>query len=306
MELRHLRYFIAVAEELNFRHAADRLHVAQPALSRQVRDLEDEVGERLFDRNRRRVLLTDAGRALLLDARGVLASAEAALKTAREVGRGVRGTLRIGNAGRLSAPFLPASLAAFRARFPLVDVELIELDPEDQNAGLLAGTIQVAFQGLSRLLPVDPRLTSRPLMHSEVVVVVPSRHRLAKQQQIRLADLADETFLMFRPREGSAYYERWIRTSCERIGGFTPKLRWPAQPNWDALFGMVAAGGGIGLFPLIPTDEPRGWVGFVAIPFAEPRPDFHVAVVWNSDNRSVILRNYLEMLGSAQPPPVAQ
>jgi DNA-binding transcriptional LysR family regulator len=118
MELRHLRYFIAVAEELNFRRAAERLHLAQPSLSRQVRDLEEEIGEQLLVRDRTHVALTDAGRTLLEHARGVLATAATASHAAREAGRSAREKLKIGNIGVLTASFLPASLATFHQCFP--------------------------------------------------------------------------------------------------------------------------------------------------------------------------------------------
>src|SRR5262245_60235793 len=129
MELRHLRYFVAVAEALSFRGAAERLRVAQPALSKQIRDLEDECGARLFDRNTSRVRMTDAGAVLLEEARQLLAQANRLPALVRDAAQGRRGRLIIGNIGSLTAGFLPASLAAFHAKFPDVDVTLIELRP---------------------------------------------------------------------------------------------------------------------------------------------------------------------------------
>jgi DNA-binding transcriptional LysR family regulator len=172
MELRHLRYFVAVAEELNFRRAAERLHVAQPPLSRQIRDLEAEIGERLFHRDRRHVVLTEAGRELLGEARGLLAGATAAMQAARDAGRGTRGTLRLGTIGALSASFLPRSLAAFREQFQRVDIEILELQMDEQCTALLAGTIQLGFQVRIPGMPVDPRFSARAVIDCGVSVMI--------------------------------------------------------------------------------------------------------------------------------------
>ncbi|MBE7158954.1 MAG: LysR family transcriptional regulator, partial [Rhodospirillales bacterium] len=132
-----------MAEALSFHGAARRLHVTQPSLGRQVRDLEKEIGAQLFERNRRHVMLTDAGRVFLPKARELLAGAEAAAHMAREAQKGLRGSLHIGNIGILSAAFLPDSLAEFRKHYPQVEIEVRELLLEEQVAALRDGTIQV-------------------------------------------------------------------------------------------------------------------------------------------------------------------
>ena len=153
MELRHLHYFVAVAQELHFRRAAERLHLAQPSLSRQIRDLEEEVGAQLFERDRKQVALTEAGRVLLGEAPRLLAGIAAVVEATRPAGHETQRTLHIGKVGVLSASFLPDTLAAFRKRCPQVAVEILELGMDEQVAALLAGTIQVGFQARARRNP---------------------------------------------------------------------------------------------------------------------------------------------------------
>ena len=296
MELRHLRYFVAVAEELNFRRAAERLHLSQPSLSRQVLDLEEEIGERLFERDRRRVALTHAGRALLKEARGVLAGTEIAIQAAREAGRAMRGALHIGSIGTLSASFLPGSLAKFRERFATMDVEVLELGLDEQTAALLAGTIEIGFQARTPGTPADPRFAERAVLTSPLMVAMSARHHLAKAPTLPLHTLADEKLLHLGPRPGAGY-DRWVRALCEETGGFTPKFRHPEIGNIEALFGMIAAGQGVAILPEIvaarSVEESAGWI---IKKLGPPGLELQVAAVWNPANPSVVLSNYLKIL----------
>lgn len=132
MELRHLRYFVAVADELNFRKAAERLNVTRPALSKQIKDLEEETGLHLLERDTVSVALTDAGSVFLAEARAILSDVENAVALAREAQDGRRGELRIGSAGQIAASFLPEALRAFRSTFPDVEVVFVEMTPPEQ------------------------------------------------------------------------------------------------------------------------------------------------------------------------------
>ncbi len=295
MELRHLRYFVAVAEELNFRRAAERLRLAQPSLGRQVRGLEEEIGVRLFERDRKHVALTDAGRVLLGEARTLLAGAAAAMEAAREAGRGKRGTLRIGNVGILSASFLPGSLAAFRKQFPQVEIDVLELGLDEQVVALLAGTIQVGFQARTPRTPVDRRLTERAVLTCGLVVAMPTTHHLAKERRLSLRMLAGEKLLHLEPRPGAGY-DRWVQALCEEAGGFKPRFRRPAVGNIEALLGMVAAGEGVAILAEIVTQGVRAPMGWIVKVLDLPRPQFQVAAVWNAANPSVLLSNYLSLL----------
>src|SRR5436305_1639610 len=145
MELRHLRYFVAVAEAENVSRAALKLHVSQPGLSRQIRDLEDELGFSLLERSAKSVRLTDAGRIFLTEARAVLQRAEEAVKTAKAVATGIDGELHVGYAPSLTARILPPTLRAFQAELPKVRVQLHDLSTEEMFAGLREGNLQLAF-----------------------------------------------------------------------------------------------------------------------------------------------------------------
>ena len=294
MELRHLRYFVAVAQELNFRRAAERLHLAQPSLSRQIRDLEEEIGTRLLERNRQQVVLTEAGRVLLGEAPRLLAGVTAAVEAARAVGHGTQGTLRIGNVGVLSASFLPGTLAAFRRRFPQVEVEILELGLDEQVAALLSGTIQMGFQARTRHTPVDERLAERTVLTCGLKVVLPTTHPLAKERRLSLGSLAGEKLLHLEPRPGAGY-DRWVRALCEHTGGFAPKFRRPAVNNLEALLGLVAAGGGVAILAEVAIQESHASPGWVAKTLDLPWPPFQVAAVWNPAKPSAILNNYLAL-----------
>src|SRR5437764_3052279 len=162
MELRHLRYFVAVAEEGGFSRAARRLHVVQPTLSMQIRDLENELGGPLFDRGSRQTRLTPAGQAFLGEARQVLAQAERAQVAARRALRGETGSVRIGAAGAaVFGGILTGRIRAFHAARPLVQIELREATPDTQRAAILAGELDVGFSALPAP-PNEPRLTSTP------------------------------------------------------------------------------------------------------------------------------------------------
>ena len=189
MELRHLRYFVAVAQELNFRRAAERLHLAQPSLSRQIHNLEEEIGTRLLERDRKQVALTEAGRVLLREVPRLLAGVTAAIEAAQAAGHGTREALHIGNVGVLSASFLPSTLATFRRRFPQVEIEILELGIDEQVAALLSGTIQVGFQARTRHTSVDERLSERAVLTCGLKVVLPSTHFLAKERSLSLRSL---------------------------------------------------------------------------------------------------------------------
>ena len=303
MELRHLRYFAAVAQELNFRRAAERLHLAQPSLSRQVRDLEEEIGARLLERDRRQVALTEAGRVLLKEVPRLLAEVAAAIEATREAGRVTRGTLRIGNVGVLSASFLPGSLAAFHQRFPQAEVEILELGMDEQVAALLAGKIQVGFQARTQRTPVDSRLTEQTVLTCGLTVALPTSHPLTRERRLSLRSLAGERLLHLEPRPGAGY-DRWVRALCEQAGGFTPRFRRPAADNLEALLGLVAADKGVAILAELATRELRGGAGFVIKTLHLHRSSFQVVAVWNPALRSATLNSYLSVLSQQTAPTI--
>ena len=209
MELRHLRYFVAVAEELNFRKAAERLRVSQPALSSQIQDLETELDVRLLDRNTGGVRLTGAGKAFLEATRQTLAQAQRAVTLAREAEQGARGRLTVGFYAPLLMGFMPASLTAFHRQYPGVDVNLVEMSLGEQAAALKSQAIQLGF-AIAGYRPFPPGLEHVKVVRSPICAVVGRDHRLARRPKVDLADLAGEQLLSLAPVKGSTIH-------CDRI-----------------------------------------------------------------------------------------
>lgn len=196
MELRHLRYFIAVADELSFTRAALRLHTAQPSLSQQIRNLEDEVGTPLFERTRRKVELTEAGKVFLAEARLVVAQADRALSRARQVGQQGRATVTIGFVPAAEIRIFPAILPRLRLRFPDLNIELRSLPTGEQEEALLRGDIDVAFM---RRPVQSSELKSEIVLTEPLVVVLPGAHPLARFERIAPAKLDGEPFISTHP-----------------------------------------------------------------------------------------------------------
>ena len=196
MELRHLRYFIGVAEEENVSRAALKLHVSQPALSRQIRDLEDELGFLLLERSAKSVRLTEAGRAFLTEARAVLERAEDAVKAARAIATGRSGELHVGYAPSLTARILPPTLRAFQTELPNVRVRLHDFSTEEMLAGLRDGKLQIAF--VVRLTPALLRgLRFEELIRDPICLAVAPKHPLAGRRSVTLAEVAREPLITY-------------------------------------------------------------------------------------------------------------
>jgi DNA-binding transcriptional LysR family regulator len=206
MELRHLRYFIAAAETENVSRAALKLHVSQPALSRQIRDLEEELGFSLFERSAKSVRLTEAGRTFLGEARAVLERAEDAVNRARAIATGGRGELHVGYAPSPTVRIIPATLRAFQAQMPQVRVRLHDLSTEEMLSGLREGELQVAF------LVRPSRAMLRGLHFEELArdtmcLAVPPGHALARLRSVALAQAAQEPLVVFTRKDYPEYHE---------------------------------------------------------------------------------------------------
>ncbi len=246
MELRHLRYFIAVAEELHFGRAAQVLGISQPPLSQQIQSLEQEVGARLFERTNRRVELSEAGRLFLHEARLVLAQVDKASDVARRAQLGELGELKIGFTS--SAPFnasIPQAIFAFRQAFPAVHLNLQEMSSTEVAESLVDESIQV---GLMRPLPLPDSLSVVELMREPLVAVLSAGHPLAQgsERGLHLAQLAQEPFVFFPRSYGSGLYAQLL--SLCRDAGFSPHV---AQEAAEAMtiIGLVAAGLGVSVLP---------------------------------------------------------
>ena len=243
IELRHLRYFLAVAETLHFSKAAHRLGIAQPPLSQQIRRLEQLLGHRLFDRTTRGVKLTLAGQLLAERARSTLEKVQDDLEQVRRLGRGEEGTLTVGFSGSVMFTNLPAAIESYRRRYPKVELRLRELHTSALIAALLDSTLDLAF-----LRDGDPTegIQLTPAMKERFVAILPGRHPLARKQSLRVADLTNEPFVLFPRRMGPLAFDRTI--ACLERGGLRPNIVQDA-PQWPTLVSLVAAGLGISLAP---------------------------------------------------------
>jgi DNA-binding transcriptional LysR family regulator len=288
MELRHLRYFVAVAEELHFSRAADRLHIAQPPLSQQIRHLEQELGVTLLFRTRRRVELTDAGRAFLDEARRLLEQAERAARVARRAGGGEVGQLSIAFVPSADLDLLPRVLRQWHARFPDVELELQMLLPTAQLEGLRSGRLHV---GLVRLPVAAGRdVVVEEIQSETLVAALPQRHRLARSRQVRLADLAGETILLFQRHVAPGYYDL-LTSACLRAG-FTPRVFHPGALQTN--LALISAGLGVSLLPASIRNLRRA--GVVYRPLAPPVPRVALALAYRRDERSAVVPAFVEMV----------
>jgi DNA-binding transcriptional LysR family regulator len=244
MELRHLRYFIGVAEELHFGRAAQRLGISQPPLSQQIRALEEELGVSLFDRSSRRVALTAAGRLFLVEARRTLAQADHAMTVARRAELGEIGELNLGFS--TSAPFtavVSQALYSFRQRHPGVRLLLNEMTRDEQIEGLAARELDVGFIRGFTLPVLPPEIRVLPLIEEPLLLAMRSGHALAElDRPVRIADLADESFVLFGRERGVGFNEH-VALLCRRAG-FDPHIVQEAS-GLATMLGLVAAGFGI-------------------------------------------------------------
>ena len=288
MELRHLRYFIAVAEELHFGRAARRLGIAQPPLSLQIRQLEVGIDVRLFQRTKRRVQLTDAGRAFLQEAYRVIAQAERAVHVARQVDRGTTGRVSMGFVNAAIYSVVPDVLRTFRGEFPAVVVDLHELTSQEQIHDLLNGRIDL---GLLRPPVNDEALFSRTVLREPFVVAMPASHALASEREIDPSALAPYPFLMATRQEGPTLYDESVGL-C-RDAGFAPAVVQEAD-HMQTIIGLVAGGMGVALVPDSIRHLQRA--GVVYRPLRRPGRFVDIVAAWRRDNASACLGALLGIL----------
>lgn len=245
LELRHLRYFLALAEELNFGRAAERLGIAQPGLSQQMRALEEIVGTPLLDRSRRAVRLTLAGELLAREARETLAKAEDALTAARRAGQGEVGRLAVGYVGSAAyTGLLTSILGAFREACPEVELAITEMTMQQQLEAMAADRLDIGFIRPPVSLPMG--VTSFPVLHEPVALALPASHRLAAGEAVPLEAMAGETFITPHHAPGVSFHRHTV-LACQ-AAGFHPKLG-PQGRDFMTIASMAAVGLGVALVP---------------------------------------------------------
>lgn len=294
MELRHLRYFVTVAEELHFRRAAERLYIVQPALSKQISLLESELGLKLLDRDRRHVTLTEAGRVFLDEAISVLARADAAKSRAKGVSNGEAGHLSIGFIQPALADLLPRALRRFRREYPGVRIRLAELTSRQAIEQTSSRTVHCAFTRL----PVELRddLAYLPVSEQDVNLVLPEGHPLTEKDKIAVEDLVDEELILIDRRVEPALHDYYISVCNE--AGFSPVISHEVSSTWVAL-GLVASGLGVGFAPESARLAPQQGIAYRPISGGAPR--LSMGLIWNTNAVPAVLQNFLSMRDSWTP-----
>lgn len=281
MELRKLRYFVALAEELHFGRAATRLHITQPPLSMAIQALERELGVKLFERAPRRVSLTHAGVAFVDEARTLLARAGQAVELARAADRGEVGRLRIGFMSASVYTILPPLLREFSARFPAVRLELRELAMPRQRELLRANELDL---GVLRPPVDEPELEVETVLREPLVAVLPRRHPLAGHKRISARRLASEPFVMFQRQPGLVLHDLVLRFCLH--AGFTPRVVQEVTQS-HAVVGLVSAGIGIALAPASVQNARLRGVEYR--PLREESPSVLTALAWRRGDRAPAL-----------------
>jgi DNA-binding transcriptional LysR family regulator len=281
MELRKLRYFTVLAEELHFGRAARRLHITQPPLSMAIQSLEDELRVKLFTRTPRRVALTHAGATFLEHARTLLGRADDAIEVARAADRGEVGRLRIGFMSATIYTLLPPLLRDFAARFPAVKLELRELAMPQQFQQLRNGEIDLGFV---RPPVEDAELAAETVLREPLVVALPRGHRLAKLRRVPARRLAAESFVLFQRQPGLVLHHLVLRFCIEN--GFTPRVAQEATQS-HAVVGLVSAGIGVALVP--ESVQRTRMRGVEYRPLQEKTPPVETALAWRREDASPAL-----------------
>ncbi|MGH9845189.1 MAG: LysR substrate-binding domain-containing protein, partial [Blastocatellia bacterium] len=266
-----------------------RLRMAQPPLSQHILNLEKEIGVKLFERTKRRVELTEAGRIFLEEARLILQHAEQAMRAAQRASRGEVGRLRIGFVMSATCSLLPPVLQTFRARYPAVELTLEETTTESGLEALREGKIRACLLRL----PVnsDRTIVAEPVLRERLVLALPAGHRLARQSPVSLRALSQEQFILFPRNQGQSFYDR-IVSLCHKAG-FSPRVAQEAT-QMQTILSLVAAGIGVALIP--ETVQSLRGEGVVYQPLRGRTPETGLALAWRRDDASPVLTNFLNVV----------
>jgi len=294
MELRHLRYFTAVASELSFRKASEKLHLAGPTLSKQIRDLEETLGTALFHRSTRQVRLTVAGEVFLEQAQIILAQVERAQEMTRAAAEGKLGTLRIGNAGPLLLAFMPGCLNDFRKEHPEIEVNLVEADFDDQLAGVLDGSLHIGFvvDGTQQL---SSDISHFPVQTMRLHVAHGCDHRLAKLKQVRLRDLEDEKLLSY--HSGGSTHSAHARFMADILASAGVNMGPTRTVNgYDSFIAMIAGGTRVSLVARHPGMRGLEGLSVRRLKESPERCSFRVSAIWREEFLPAMAQAFLEVL----------
>lgn len=291
MELRHLRYFVTLAEELHFGRAAERLHIAQPPLSQQIRQLEGELGFELFYRTKRNVQLTEAGHVFLGEVQQIMRQLQQAIQVGRQTNRGEIGQLVVGFVSSAAYNILPTILRTFRSCVPSVSIELHELTTDQQLEWLREGRMDV---GLLRPPVEENRFNCETIFQESLMVALPEAHLLASQSNVCLTSLANEPFILF-PRILAPGLYDLIISLCQQAG-FSPKVAQEAI-QMQTIVSLVAAEMGVAIVPASLQNLQR--IGVVYKTVQELTPKVAIAMIWRKNETSPTVLRLVEIVKQA-------
>jgi DNA-binding transcriptional LysR family regulator len=288
MELRHLRYFVAVAEEQHFRHAAERLRVAQPALSRQIQSLEEEIGFKLFDRLPRGVKLSTAGKLFLEDARRILQQLDDATKRAKGVASGRSGTLRVGFVESISwHGVVPKSMRRFCQRQPDAELQVYSLRSADQLEAIRSGRLDAGFIFYTN---AEEGLAQLEVESHKPMLALPKGHPLTRLRTVRLRDLRDASFVWFPRWASPVSYDRLLH-ACAGGGLASPRVVQQAVDQ-STILSLVSCRLGVAF-----VSESARWHcprGVRLVPVTDLHLPGTVALVWREDDQSILLQKFVD------------
>lgn len=289
MELRHLRYFVAVGEALSFTKAGQKLHLTQPSLTRQVKDLEGELGIRLLDRTKQNVNLTPEGRFFLNDAKRVLALSVEIVRSVQRLSREQSPPLSLGYVADLFYDLLPATLASFQQAFPTTPVNLFDMSCGAQFRAINDGKIDLGFVGLHEAVE-EAGLECRSVAAYKTVAALPKNTGLAKRRLVHLEDL-EPMFFIGMSENSYPGYRLWLTQACRRVG-FNPRVLQDVETE-RSILQSVAAGLGVALLPDQMKRVPHDNVIFRDI---QPNVTTESCIAWKRDNSSPALKAYINMV----------
>lgn len=289
MELRHLRYFVAVGEALSFTKGAQKLHLAQPSLTRQIKDLEEEIGVRLLDRTKGRVTLTPEGTSFLADAKRVLAQSLQIVESVQRLSRHEVRPLNIGYVANLFYDLIPVTLASFQRSFPAVPINLFDMTCGDQLRAIEDGRIDLGFVGLHE--PIEELgLKYRCIAAYETVAALAATNPLAKKSTLQLKDLKPMFFISMSEASYPGY-RRWLQQTCRKVG-FSPRVLQDVEIE-RSLIQCVAAGLGVALMPDQAKKLPHDYVVFRHL---SDKVTTESCIAWKGDNPSPALKAYIDII----------
>jgi len=286
LELRHLKYFLAVAKELHFRKAAESLYISQPGLSRQIKEMEKGLGLQLFERTNRKVHLTAVGSYLQEQLSQHFRGLEEIIQHAKLLDKGLLGELRLGYVGSAMQEIIPQLLLAFRNNSPDVLFSLTEIDNQRQIQGLMSGEIDFGFVRLDRI----PRgLKSNPVLHEPFCLVLPKSHPIDTHNYSDISQFKDESFILFDSKYSPSYYEKVMQIFDE--SGFSPLVTHNTIHS-SSIYKLVENNFGISIVPRSLQVHNLEGVKFIELSHIPQRTT--LSVVWNASNKNPLISDFLK------------